>query len=552
MSRELNGTKAARPQSAGRARPQSAQTRAPLPRPHSGQIDRQALTQQCQDMKHQGNILNMQNTHLKTRLMTIDKELTKRERLLKQLVLANKSNQGIGADLVLKMREERNLLPIFKQRVKDLQRELQERDASIRDKKRNPQFTRILELEIELATWHHEVQRLDNLMQNPTQENPLATAEVDVHKQRCEQLTQELARLEKQFQTLSDEVGDLESTHEAALKEYQTQEQSLSEKQDETRKLAVAFKELLEKRRKADVLSCEMEEISAEKAKYEHDIETLKPAVQPGSGDDRCKVSGHAMRPKKGTIPHIQLWVRLRQAGAAHPDGLFRILLNHDGDGDGILSMTEFSRAVGALGVSASAEELEAAVTVIFKSRSLRLLDFLVFLDYIGTDFAVVPGESQLQQHLMPEVRGLRVACLQQGLSPQDFQNIVANISARREAEEFFVRRLNLGSDWVVAWEQLGSCGLLLRIPVSEVAMTESQRNAWWARCVIAVRNNRMELSDGFLIWDESGRMTEEQFKSICGDVLGKDLSELDVVFFGAFAAEGGFISGQRVLSLAA
>merc|ERR1719161_2151330 len=165
-------------------------------------------------MKHQGNILNMQNTHLKTRLMTIDKELTKRERLLKQLVLANKSNQGVGADLVLKMREERNLLPIFKQRVKDLQRELQERDASIRDKKRNPQFTRILELEIELASWQHEVQRLDSLMQDPTEENPLAEAEVDIHKGRCDKLKMEIEKLEKQKETLCSEVADLEAVHD--------------------------------------------------------------------------------------------------------------------------------------------------------------------------------------------------------------------------------------------------------------------------------------------------------------------------------------------------
>lgn len=556
MSRELNGTKSLpvgplRPQSAGR-RPQSAQARG-LPRPHSGQIDRQALTQQCQDMKHQGNVLNMQNTHLKTRLMGVDKELSKRERLLKQLVLVNKSNQGVGMDLVLKMREERNLLPIFKQRVKDLQRELQERDASIRDKKRNPQFTRILELEIELATWQHEVQRLDNLMQDPTAENPLAKAEVEVHQQRCDQLQQEQDELQQTFKSLCAEVAELESTHDSALEEYRKKEEELSDMQEKTWKVTMAYKELFEKRKRADALEQDMEEVLEEKAKYEQEIDTLLPSKQE-SVDERCRVSRQVMRPKKGTVPNIQLWLRLRQAGASHPDGLLRVLQSHDGDNDGYLSMKEFAAAVGSLGLSASAKELEAACSSAFpgNSRALFWLDLLVFLDLLGTDVATAPGQSHLQQQSMPEIRELRVACMQQCVCPEEFQAVVANITSRRQAEEFFGGRLSLGNHWVVACEELGSSGLLFRIPISEVAMTESQQKAWWIRCATSVRNNQVELSDGFVLWDESGRMTEQQFQSICLDILGSDLSDLDVAFLGAFAWEGGAVSGQRVLSLAA
>lgn len=485
--------------------------------------------------------------------MGVDKELGKRERLLKHLVLVNKSNQGVGMDLVLKLREERNLLPIFKQRVKDLQRELQERDASIRDKKRNPQFTRILELEIELASWQHEIQRLDSLMQDPTADNPAALAEVEIHEKRCQIYNEEIGGLQKQLQNLSSEVAELESVHDTALEEYRGKEQELSLKQDETRKLALAFKELLDQRKRADALEAEMEEIAEEKAKYEQEIDSLKPPTQSTSTDARCKVSSQVKRPKKGKIPNIQLWTRLRKVSAAHPDGLFRVLQSQDSDSDGFLSMSEFAAALRSFEISVAPRELEAAVASIFPdSRSLFWLDLLVFLDLLGSDVAPAPGQSPMQLQLVPDIRELRIACLQQNLAPDDLQSALANITSRIQAEEFFASRLCLRSDWVNAWEELGSSGLLLQIPISEVAMSESQRNAWWTRCATAVRNNRVELSDGFLIWDESGKMTEEQFQSICLDVLGKDLSNSDVAFLGAFAWEGGCISGQRVLSLAA
>lgn len=295
-----------------------------------------------------------------------------------------------------------------------------------------------------------------------------------------------------------------------------------------------------------------MEELAEEKAKYEHDIDSLTPATNSAAGEDRCRVSSAAKRPKKGT-QNIELWTRLRKLSASQPDSLFKIMQSTDADSDGFLSLKEFMSVLGSLGITVAPKELEAAINSLFpgNSRSVFWLDLLVFLSNLGSDVAPAPSQLEQQGQLMPSIRELRIACMQLNLAPLDFQSHLAKVNSRQQAQAFFGGHLGLSNDWVVAWEELGTSGLLMRIPVSDIAMTESQRTAWWARCTSAVFDNRVELSDGFAIWDESRLMTEDQFQSICFDILGQVLSANDVAFLAAFAWEGNCISGQRVLSLA-
>merc|ERR1712141_548001 len=99
-----------------------------------------------------------------TRLMALERELRKRERLLEQMSEFNKVGQGISMDIIEKLREERNMLPNYRRKEQELRAKIAEKDAEIWKLKHDPQFTRIMEMQVEYASWQHEVKRLTSLL----------------------------------------------------------------------------------------------------------------------------------------------------------------------------------------------------------------------------------------------------------------------------------------------------------------------------------------------------------------------------------------------------
>ncbi|CAE6962111.1 unnamed protein product [Symbiodinium sp. CCMP2592] len=60
--------------------------------------------------------------------MALDKELNKRERLLQTMVKLNQAGMGLSLEMIEKLREERNMLPLYRRKAQDLQQQIDERE----------------------------------------------------------------------------------------------------------------------------------------------------------------------------------------------------------------------------------------------------------------------------------------------------------------------------------------------------------------------------------------------------------------------------------------
>ncbi|CAE8595796.1 unnamed protein product, partial [Polarella glacialis] len=146
------------------------------------------LQQECTELKLAANTTSKDTMRMRTRYMVLERELQKRERQLRSLITLSQNGGGLSMDLIERLREERNMLPLFQRKIKDLHGQIEERDVEIKRIKRDPQFTRIIELQVEYASWQHETRRLESLLQEPHSGAATSKREVEVHSQRVAKL----------------------------------------------------------------------------------------------------------------------------------------------------------------------------------------------------------------------------------------------------------------------------------------------------------------------------------------------------------------------------
>lgn len=521
-----------------------------------------ALQEQCLELKRTANSLIEDNTKCRTRLMVLERELQRRERLLRQMVLLKKAGQGIDMDILEKLREERNMLHIFRQKAQDLQGQVEKKDGEIRKLKRDPQFTRIIELQVEYATWQHETKRLESLLMEPSPEvNDAARQEVEVYARRAEKLGTALTVAEERRDKVAAELVELEADHADWLQKYQEKEQELQREQDLTRDLAISFKAVLQERKQAEQLQDEIEEMDLQKRRYE---EELKPSTGVSSAASKESlvwnaVSSSALQDNAvdcySAAAPILCAVRRAAAACAGEGALLRQLLIRDRDADGSVSVEELKDALGAIGYFAGPGEVEIMCAQLTDSsgveQRIRWLDFLLILDRLGGSQSALTAAAPT----LPNIRRLRAACLRAEVSAEELQRRLEGVSTPTQAQALFAG-LGLDSgagEWSRAWQSLGTDGLLLRLPLSDAARSEDSYAGWLARCILAVRLHRKELLESFGVWPEQEmQLTEDQFRMVCNDVIDLELSEDDVDDLALLAGNGlGFVDCKAVLQLA-
>jgi len=558
---------------AGQPRPRSAQARRPVsparrPVQTAGEKALVTLQEQCLDLKRTTNNLNEENTKTRTRLRVLERELQRRERLLRQLAMMKKAGQAIDMDLIEKLREERNMLPIVRRKVQELEAQVEEKEKDIRELKRDPQFTRIIELQVEYATWQHEAKRLDSLMKEADPErNAVAGQEVEVHERRVGRLEVGLSEAGDRITKVSADVTDMEDNHTDALQKYKEKEEELQREQELTRELAIAFKKVLQERKQVESMQDEIDEMTLAKSRYEEELQCAAAQATPNTAPQEASASlgrhsvSQAARsgplPASGT-PVASLLSTLQRAAASRSGdrSLFRELLQRDTDSDGLLSVDELGQAVAAVGLDGwSREDLTALAGLApataqpggAPSERLRWLDLLVILDRSAA--AASPPSP------LPVVQPLRAACLRLELCVEEFQRRLCAVTTRGQAEAFFI---GLGLDssvtaaWVAAWEALGSDGLLLRLPIGNIGINQADFDAWFERCVDAVRQHKKDLVDSLRVWRNDMLLEQEQFNMVCLDVLGLQLSPNDISDLALFVsgAGGGPIDGGALLRI--
>lgn len=514
---------------------------------------------------------------MRTQLMALERDLQKRERLLRHLATVSKSGQGIGLDVVEKLREERNMLPIYKKKAQDLQALIEEKDSEIRALKRDPQFTRIIELQVEYASWQHETKRLESLLAEPSDAvNDAAKQEIEVHERRAQALEGELDAAEEKRTRAERDFEDMESEHADWLQRYNEREEELTEQQQLTHDLAISFKELLQKRKSAEQLQSEMEEMALNKKRYAEEIEIAegqleKTAAREALSLGRTAVSEATLRgeplPGASAASAASLWALRRSAAArSGPGSLFAQLLAQDTDADGLLDVQQLAEALAAHGLhptspgeaAALAEQLPPSMAPATEAgeRRVRWLDLLVVLDRLGCAASRTPAPAAPPATL-PDLKPLRAACLGAEVGREELRRRLLAAATKVQARALFEGLLGAGdaaNAWISCWEGYGPTALALRLPFGDVAPTQAALGAWLGRCVAAAGAHRKEMVESFSVWREDMQLTEDQFRMVCLDIFGVELSEDDVddlaLFTGCTGPEG-IVDGAALLKLA-
>lgn len=477
---------------------------------------------------------------MRTRMMALERELQRREKLLQQMMKFNAAGQGIGMDVIEKLREERNLLPIYRRKAQDLQAQIEMKDSEIQALKRDPQFTTIIELQVQFASWQHESKRLDSLLQEPSIDyNEAARHEIEVHERRVKALEEQLEKAKQKQDRLAGDLQEVEASHAEWEAKYMDSEQQLSKQQEETRHLAVLFKDLLQKRRHAERLEDEIKEMALCKRQFEAELKTSgSTAILNQISTIGRRAVSHSVLvgplPSASSEDFASFWA-LRRAAArlSGDDSLFTQLLKREDAKDGLLTEAKLVEALEAVDSPLPPRELAGALVRWLQSRDadpgrIRWLDILVALDRLGG----ATGPSLAVACDLPDLRPLRAACLRTGTSDQELQRRLLEATTRAKAEAVF---LALGiseavtAAYMESWIAYGASGLVLRLPLSEAALPEATYRAWLGRCTRAVRKHRTQLGNTFRAARDDMILEEDQFRTIMMDVVGTELSENDL-----------------------
>jgi len=546
-----------------------------------GERTLQALQESCLELKRTANNLTEDNAKSRTRLMALERELQKRERLLQEMMQLKKAGQGVGMDLINKLREERNLMPIYRKKAQDMQAQIQVKDSEIAAVKRDPTFTRIIELQVEYATWQHETKRLVSLLQEPSADvSSAAKREMEVHERRNQRLQVELQKAEERRTKVAAELSELEADHEDWTAQHRHIEQELTKQQDTTRELAIGFKRLLQERKRVEELQEEIEKMTLNKQRYEEEIQSARAegAETTTSGSSSAPapvILGRRDISREAWLGALSLWssspcgpslaaIRNAAATCVGADSLFAQFVLHDEDADGLVDKHELRKVLTKIGFGPdelSPEEVQQLLdqlpgSAVDGEKRIRWLDLLVILDRLRE---APPTASAAPLGALPGSRGLRAACLRARVDSEELRRRLSSALTPTKWRGVF-EDLGLVSaevlEWVRAFEAHGAGGVLLRLPLGEAAPTLQGHEAWLARCVAAVRQHRREFEEAFTkVWREDMLLTEDQFRMVCRDIAGVSLSDDDIddlALLGGAAGADHIIDGKYVLQMAA
>lgn len=412
--------------------------------------------------------------------MALERELQRRDRLLRTMVNLRDAGQGLGVDLIEKLREERGMLPIYRRKLQEVQAQIAERDHDIRSLKRDEKFTRIIELQVEFASWTHEAGRLDKLMKDVDGE--AAQKDAEVHGVRARALQARLEEEGNKSRGLADRLREVEESYSSALQKRSDTKQELKEEQEATRDAAVKFKQRLQERKKVEEVEDEIKRLQMTESKLDEELNKIA-AEEAWEASKHRAVSEDVLRGPPPPLPTspVALWA-LRRALASGsgtrpaPDGaLFVRCLELDPSRSGLISPEQLAAALtDAAGACCAAKDAAAACARLLPEDpmgGIRWLDWLVAFDRIGHLIEPPPP--------LPAPGPLRAACLQARCTSEDLRRRVLEADGRAGAEATF-RDLGLSSadvhSWVEAWWAYGATGLLARLPLSEVDLVRSRK----------------------------------------------------------------------------
>jgi len=208
--------------------------------------------------------------------MALTKEKNKRDRLLQTMVRLNHEGLGLGPEIIDKLREEYTImLPLYRKKAQDLQQQILEREKDHKAMKRELDFTRIIELQVEFVSWKQESRRLESMMK---QDPEAVSKEAEMQEKRVKQLSQELAEIKRQLVRAQDELTGEQEGHQSAKELFEEKAEELARVQSETKDITIECKQLIQDRKEAEHLQTEINEMELDRKQDQEDDIGVTPA----------------------------------------------------------------------------------------------------------------------------------------------------------------------------------------------------------------------------------------------------------------------------------
>eukprot|EP00931_Biecheleriopsis_adriatica_P048659 TRINITY_DN28128_c0_g1_i1.p1 TRINITY_DN28128_c0_g1~~TRINITY_DN28128_c0_g1_i1.p1 ORF type:complete len:639 (-),score=144.52 TRINITY_DN28128_c0_g1_i1:86-2002(-) len=532
------------------------------------------MRNQCRDLKCAANSVAKDTMKTRTRCLALDRELQKREKLLRAMIQAQQSGGGVSMEIIEKLREERNMLPIYHRKIHALHQEMQDRNDEMKKLKRDPRYTRIIELQVEMASWQHETKRLEHLLEDKSLDTPVAQSEVKAHEELILKLEAELAAQNDIHSTRKDELKDLEEDHAEWESYYKEKAKNFEREKSLTLELAQSQKKRLQKLKEAEKFQDEAEYMIITKRKNEKEMMALEEgqsvlaglSSQQSDGLEHCLVFRAPLEDTPLQLcaeMHPLLLPALRRAvysqGSKPSDSLYHSLRESDKDCDGLLSGDELQKALGAWSLCPSQPSEACAVlrTLLPEEAKdkIRWLDLLAALDLLPA-----PQATPLPAFDAKKLWPMRAACLRHGIGSEELRQQIASVRSWQEMQGLCTSALGLNdsfaADLVHTWQQHGSHGFLFNLPLNEVTKPAAAIAAWSARCISAVQKHKEELRESFTWMQADMLLSEANFRMMCNDIMGvllseEDIADLALVAGGDPTAHHATVHGSWVLELA-
>mmetsp|Transcript_5825 Transcript_5825/g.10390 ORF Transcript_5825/g.10390 Transcript_5825/m.10390 type:complete len:838 (+) Transcript_5825:2555-5068(+) len=262
-------------------------------KPRGVATDKERLYEDNLALKHQNNQLRDENTRLKTKLSTLDRELSRREDTIYEL-------KGIRSPVVKKTQA----LVSLKQGVRELKLCIEEKDREIADLKKNIKGTKLGEMQIEIQAYVDECTRLrrhyDDLVKQQEQQHLNRAHRVELTEQ-IEQARRDNRELVKELEALKTDRDNWERVARSLDKKKSGRKKSPSVK-----KLRKTIEDITEAHKKQ--IGAHEAEISSLKAECSRLREMLK-GKEAGKASEPIKIEENyvstAERPK--TSPRTDL-----------------------------------------------------------------------------------------------------------------------------------------------------------------------------------------------------------------------------------------------------
>jgi len=526
----------------------------------------------CQELKEAANYASHEKKLLSTRQMALDRELQRRERLLRTMMQLQKAGQGLGMDLIEKLREERNMLPIYQKKLQDLQAYIGERESEIINLKHDERFTRIIELQVEYASWQHEVRRLQSLLEESSPEQGVAMQkELEVHQSRVILLKEQLEQEDLKQGASDQDFENVQECLRCTRSSYEAGKADLASEQQAMHSLVDRLQGSLLQRKELEQLEVDIHELGIFRSKLDQElgaanqkmgqIELLQPAeLKPHQlvSESIVRGKGYPLLCSKNSSKVLHRTLACRDGYDPMRGALIVQLLALDVQSSGCVSSEQLEIILEhTIGDACAGRELVSACAAAIRAgggtvdhSAVRWLDCLLALDRLGGGSQAVPAPR------LPELLPVRVCCLRSGCSAETFRARLLEVRCREDVTKLFGRGLlGLGDAQTTAWADLwqalggggmaagdstisgisntsgsclGSVGLLARLPLDEVAMPQLAHDAWLVRCRGAVRKEVQDLKQFFGQFPDM-HVPEGRFSAICRDVLGAELSADDI-----------------------